>query len=174
MPGGNYLASGIEHNEQGAPTAAGSIHARMNEKRIRKLAPLKARRDLFSVYGPADAPIGLVAWGSVAGVVREALALAARRGISAKLIVPRLMYPVASQVYEEFFASVRAGLVVEQSHQGQIYRLLRMFVDVPRSIELFARSGSNPFTPVELVARIQDLATLLQRAGVEEFEPQLD
>jgi 2-oxoglutarate ferredoxin oxidoreductase subunit alpha len=174
MLGGNYLASGIEHNEQGAPTAAGSIHARMNEKRIRKLAPLKARRDLFSVYGPADAPIGLVAWGSVAGVVREALGMAAKRGISGKLIVPRLMYPVASQVYEEFFASVRAGLVVEQSHQGQLYRLLRMFVDVPRSMESFARSGSNPFTSVELVARIQDLATLIQRAGVEEFEPQLD
>ncbi len=174
MPGGNYLASGIEHNEQGAPTAAGSIHARMNEKRIRKLAPLKTRRDLFSVFGPADAPIGLVAWGSVAGVVREARALAASRGINAKVIVPRLIYPVASQVYEEFFASVRAGLVVEQSHQGQLYRLLRMFVDVPKSMESFARSGSNPFTSLELLARIQDLATLIQRAGVEEFEPQLD
>jgi 2-oxoglutarate/2-oxoacid ferredoxin oxidoreductase subunit alpha len=39
MPGGNYLASGIEHNEAGAPTANGAIHARMNEKRIRKLNP---------------------------------------------------------------------------------------------------------------------------------------
>jgi 2-oxoglutarate ferredoxin oxidoreductase subunit alpha len=174
MAGGNYLASGIEHNEEGAPTAAGAIHARMNEKRIRKLAPLKARRDLFDVYGPADAPIGLVSWGSVSGVVREALAEAARRGITAKLIVPRLMYPVASQIYQEFFASVRVGMVIEQSHQGQLYRLLRMFVDLPRTIESFARSGSNPFTPGELVGRIQDLATTVQRAGVEEFEPQLD
>ena len=47
MPGGNYLASGIEHNERGAPTASGALHARMNEKRIRKLDPLKRRRDLF-------------------------------------------------------------------------------------------------------------------------------
>src|SRR6185295_7927640 len=46
LAGGNYLASGIEHNERGAPTASGQIHERMNEKRIRKLAPLKARRDL--------------------------------------------------------------------------------------------------------------------------------
>ncbi|HET9263620.1 MAG TPA: 2-oxoacid:acceptor oxidoreductase subunit alpha [Vicinamibacterales bacterium] len=174
MAGGNYLASGIEHNEEGAPTAAGAIHARMNEKRIRKLAPIKARRELFSVYGPADAPIGLVSWGSVSGVVREALGEAARRGISAKLIVPRLMFPVASQIYEEFFASVRAGLVIEQSHQGQLYRLLRMFVNVPRWMESFSRSGSNPFTPVELVGRIQHLATIIERAGVEEFEPQLD
>jgi 2-oxoglutarate ferredoxin oxidoreductase subunit alpha len=174
MAGGNYLASGIEHNEHGAPTAAGAVHARMNEKRIRKLAPLKGRRDLFSIYGRPDAPIGLVSWGSVAGVVREALAMAARQGLDAKLIVPRLLYPVASHVYEEFFASVRSGLVIEQSHQGQLYRLLRMFVDVPHSVESFARSGSNPFTPTELVDRLQQLANHIQRAGVEEFEPQLD
>jgi 2-oxoglutarate ferredoxin oxidoreductase subunit alpha len=174
VEGGNYLASGIEHNEHGAPTASGAMHARMNDKRIRKFAPLKSRRDLFDVYGPADAPIGVVSWGSVAGVVREALGYAERSGVRAKLLVPRLIYPVAQQVYEEFFASVRAGLVVEQSHQGQLYRLLRMFVDVPRGVESFARSGSNPFTPKELVRRLQDLAVAVQRSRVPELESQLD
>ncbi|HSC28351.1 MAG TPA: hypothetical protein VLD67_13815, partial [Vicinamibacterales bacterium] len=173
-PGGNYLASGIEHNEQGAPTATGSVHARMNDKRIRKLAPLKGRRDLFDIYGPADAPIGLVSWGSVAGVVQEALAAAAESGVEAKLLVPRLLLPVAAQVFEDFFASVRAGLVVEQSHQGQLYRLLRMYVDVPRGVGAFARSGSNPFTPGELVERLRELAFNIHRAGVPELEPQLD
>ena len=43
MEGGNYLASGIEHNERGAPTASGEMHARMNEKRIRKLDAAEAR-----------------------------------------------------------------------------------------------------------------------------------
>lgn len=174
VEGGNYLASGIEHNEHGAPTASGAMHARMNDKRIRKFAPLKSRRDLFDVYGPADAPIGVVSWGSVSGVMREALGRAERRGVRAKLLVPRLIYPVAQQVYEEFFASVRAGLVVEQSHQGQLYRLLRMFVDVPRGVESFARSGSNPFTPGELVRRLQDLAVAIQRSRVPELESQLD
>ena len=51
MKGGNYLASGIEHNEDGAPTSSGEVHARMNEKRLRKLEPLKRRRDLFLVEG---------------------------------------------------------------------------------------------------------------------------
>jgi 2-oxoglutarate ferredoxin oxidoreductase subunit alpha len=174
VAGGNYLASGIEHNERGAPTASGVMHARMNEKRIRKFTPLKGRRDLFDIYGPADAPIGVVSWGSVAGVAREALARVERSGVRVKLLVPRLLYPVAQQVYEEFFASVRAGLVVEQSHQGQLYRLLRMFVDVPRGVESFARSGSNPFTPAELARRLQDLAVAVQRARVPELESQLD
>ena len=45
----------------GAPTASGAIHARMNEKRIRKLNPLKTRRDLFDVYGDPKAAIGVIA-----------------------------------------------------------------------------------------------------------------
>jgi 2-oxoglutarate ferredoxin oxidoreductase subunit alpha len=146
----------------------------MNEKRIRKFTPLRGRRDLFDVYGPCDAAVGVVSWGSVSGVVREALVRAERNGVRAKLLVPRLLYPVAQQVYEEFFASVRAGVVVEQSHQGQLYRLLRMFIDIPRGVESFARSGSNPFTPAEVTSRLQDLAVSVQRARVPALESHVD
>ena len=174
MAGGNYLASGIEHNEAGAPTAAGAMHAKMNEKRIRKLDTLKSRRDLFDVYGDPKAEIGIVSWGSVAGVVREALRVTEQQGVRAKLLVPRLLYPIAHRIYQEFFASVRAGLVIEQSHQGQLYRLLRMFVDLPPGVEAFARSGSNPFTPDEIAQRLRDLAVATQRKRAGELEPSID
>jgi 2-oxoglutarate ferredoxin oxidoreductase subunit alpha len=99
---------------------------------------------------------------------------AAQQGVRAKLLVPRLLYPVAQQVYEDFFASVRSGFVVEQSHQGQLYRLLRMFVDMPRGIESFARSGSKPFTPTDISQRLRDAAVAAQRLVVGELEPHLD
>jgi 2-oxoglutarate/2-oxoacid ferredoxin oxidoreductase subunit alpha len=174
MPGGNYLASGIEHNESGAPTASGAVHAQMNEKRLRKFATLMARRDLFEIHGPFDAPIGIVSWGSVSGVAREALDLARRIGVSAKLLVPRLLYPVAQQVFEEFFASVRTGFIVEQSHQGQLYRLLRMFVELPRGMTSLSRSGSNPFTPLELMNHLRDQAIALERVAIPELETHSD
>ena len=171
MPGGNYLASGIEHNENGAPTASGEMHARMNEKRLRKLDPLKQRAHLFEVEGPADAPLGLVAWGSLAGTAREARRLAAAEGLRVKLMVPRLLYPVSETAYDAFFRSVRRGLVVEQSHQGQLFRLMRMFVDVPRGVEQLARSGANPIRPDEILDRVRQMAMALQR--VREHELQL-
>ena len=65
---------------------------------------------------------------------------------------------------------MRAGLVVEQSHQGQLYRLLRMFVDLPDGLAPFARSGANPFTPSEIVDRLVELAQALQRARVPDVE----
>jgi 2-oxoglutarate/2-oxoacid ferredoxin oxidoreductase subunit alpha len=162
MPGGNYLAAGIEHNEVGRPTASGEMHARMNEKRFRKFNPLKNRRDLFVIEGEPDAPIGLVSWGSVAGVAQEALRLAQAEGLHVKLLIPKLLYPVVESVYQDFFASVRRGLFVEQSFQSQLYRLARMYVDFPTLVQPLAKSGSNPILPSEVLQRIREMVVAIQ------------
>jgi len=172
MPGGNYLGSGIEHNEHGDPTASGVMHARMNDKRFRKLEPLRHERNLFLVEGDPGAQLGLVSWGSSAGVCREVLVHAQAEGLRVKLLVPYLLYPVVEETYREFFASVRAGLVVEQSHQGQLYRILRMMIDVPACVQPFCRSGANPFRPREIVARLRELTLAMQRHGSNTRQPQ--
>jgi 2-oxoglutarate ferredoxin oxidoreductase subunit alpha len=171
MEGGNYLASGIEHTQTGAPTATGSVHAEMTAKRSRKLNPLKKRADLFLEYGQTNAPLALVAWGSVAGIAEEARQLAQHEGLKVKLLVPKLLYPVAEDVYRAFFSSVQKGIVVEQSYQGQLWRLLRMFVDVPHGIEPFARPSAVPISPEELVARLKQMAVELQRSRIPEAAP---
>ena len=56
MPGGNYLASGIEHNERGAPTASGEIHARMNEKRLAQARSAQAAARPVPDRGRRDGP----------------------------------------------------------------------------------------------------------------------
>ncbi len=159
LKGGNYLAAGIEHDERGAPTASGEMHARMNDKRLRKMDPLRQRRDLFVVEGDPDATVGLVSWGSVAGVALEALELARAEGLKVRLLIPKLLYPVAEDIYRDFFAPLRRCLVVEQSHQGQLHRLIRMWVPVPAGFESLAKSGSNPIAPAEVLAALRQLAT---------------
>lgn len=157
MADGNYLASGIEHNEKGAPTASGAMHARMNEKRLAKFNPLKKRRDLFHIEGDPVAPLGIISWGSVAGVALEALRQARAQGIQVKLMIPKLLYPVAEEIYSEFFRSIDRCFVVEQSHQGQLYRIIRMWVHVPTEFQSLAKSGSNPISPEEVLAKIKEM-----------------
>jgi 2-oxoglutarate ferredoxin oxidoreductase subunit alpha len=170
---GNYLASGIEHNEHCAPTAKGEIHARMNEKRIRKLNQLKQRTDLFFIEGDSDSEIGLIGWGSVAGIVREALHAARSQGIKVKLLIPTLLYPIAEEIYSDFFSGLKKGIVVEQSHQGQLYRIIRMFVNVPSGLESFCKSGANPILVSEIVERLRVMVIDLQCERMPETEPQL-
>jgi 2-oxoglutarate/2-oxoacid ferredoxin oxidoreductase subunit alpha len=154
MAKGAYLGSGIEHAEDGSPTANGVVHAMMNEKRLRKLDPLHRATDLVRIEGDADAPLALVSWGSSAGVCLEALQQCRMRGTPAKLFIPYLVYPVNEELMKRFFASVKRGLVVEQSHLGQFYRLIRMFVDVPSGVRSLCRSGANPFQPSEIVSHL--------------------
>jgi 2-oxoglutarate ferredoxin oxidoreductase subunit alpha len=161
MKGGSYLAAGIEHNERGDPTSNGEMHERMNNKRLNKLNPLKQRRDLFVLEGDPAAPIGLIAWGGIAGVALEAVRLAQAQGLPVKLLIPKLLYPVAEEVYRDFFQSLSRCLVVEQSHQGQLHRIIRMWVDVPAHFTSYARSGANPITPGSIVARLSALAPSL-------------
>jgi len=172
LKGGNYLAAGIEHNEQGDPTARGSIHQQMTDKRFRKLLPLRERKDLFHLEGDESAPLALLSWGSTAGVCREALRLARAEGLQVKLLVPWLLYPIAEDVYRRFFASVKAGVVVEQSQQGQLYRILRMELDLPPGLHSFCRTGANPFRPAEVVAALRDAALGLQRRAQNHQQPQ--
>ena len=158
MKGGNYLAAGIEHDTEGAPNSNGEMHARMNDKRLNKLNPLKKRRDLFITEGDAAATLGVVSWGSVAGVAQEAVRAARAEGIKVKLLVPKLLYPVAEEIYANFFASLRRCIVVEQSHQGQLHRLIRMWVDVPPEFTALAKSGANPIAPEELIERLRAMS----------------
>jgi 2-oxoglutarate ferredoxin oxidoreductase subunit alpha len=172
MLGGTYLASGIEHVESGAPTNSGSVHQRMNDKRTKKFDPLKDRKDLFEVTGNPDAPIAMIAWGSVAGVCREALLMAKEQGIDVKLLVPYLLYPVAEGAYNDFFASVQKGLVIEQTHLAQFHKLLRMHLDLPKGLKSLARSGANPFLPGEIVVALNHLLSELQRSHEGKLQPQ--
>jgi 2-oxoglutarate ferredoxin oxidoreductase subunit alpha len=171
MKGGNYVGAGIEHNEHGDPTASGSLHQRMNEKRIRKFDRLCQRDDLFRIEGDPSAPLALVSWGSSAGVCREALALATAEGLRVKLLVPYLLYPVSEGIYRRFFATVKAGLVVEQSYLGQLYRVLRMMTDVPAGLTSFSRSGANPFRPAEIVRELRDRALAFEQREAEARSP---
>jgi len=163
MKGGGYLAAGIEHDESGAPNSNGTMHARMSEKRLRKLDPLQRRRDLFFIEGDPEAALGLVSWGSVAGIALEAVRAARAEGIAVKLLVPKLIYPVATEIYEEFFAPLQLCLVVEQSQQGQLHRLLRMWTTVPEEFISLTRCGANPIAPQDLLEQIR---SLVKTAGV--------
>lgn len=158
LKGGGYLAAGIEHNEKGDPTSSGEMHERMNDKRLNKMNPLKRRHDLFVLEGDPRAEVGVISWGSIAGVALEAVRAVRARGIGVKLLIPKLLYPIAEDVYRDFFASVERCLVVEQSHQGQLFRLIRMWTDVPREFLSLAKSGANPIAPATVADQIITLA----------------
>ena len=163
MPGGNYLAAGIEHNEVGRPTASGEMHARMNEKRFRKFNPLKNRRDLFVVEGDPDAPIGLVSWGSVAGVAQGSAAPGAGGRVARE-----------TARAQTALSGGRTGLpgLFRLGQTRAVYRAILPGATLPAGAGCMwiSRRWSNrwpgaaptPFSPREVLERLREMVVALQ------------
>ncbi len=156
MRGGAYVAAGIEHDELGDPTSSGDVHERMNEKRIRKLEPLRDREDLVLRFGPEDARVGVISWGSTVSALREVLDVLAQKERHFKILAPSVLYPLPTAIVQRFVDSVDRILIIEMNHLGQFYRYLRMHVDFPAGkVKTYHRSGGRVFDVREVMEQVE-------------------
>jgi pyruvate/2-oxoacid:ferredoxin oxidoreductase alpha subunit len=156
MKNGMYQTNGLEHDEAGRPNSLYLTHERMNEKRYRKLWPIRDRYHTFRRYGPARADLGILCWGSSKGAVQEAVLAANARGEKVAAFVPQVIYPFPKRDFEEFLAQVGELLIVELSYTAQFYKYLRTFLNLPEGhTHVFKRSGGKNLTVAEVDREIQ-------------------
>jgi 2-oxoglutarate ferredoxin oxidoreductase subunit alpha len=156
MKNGMYQTNGLEHDEAGRPNSLYLTHEKMNEKRYRKLWEIRDRYHSFRRYGPAEADLGVLCWGSSKGPVQEAVLAANARGEKVAAFVPQMIYPFPKQQFEEFLSQVRELLVVELSYTAQFYKYLRTFLNLPEGrTHVFKRSGGKNLTVAEVDREIR-------------------
>jgi 2-oxoglutarate ferredoxin oxidoreductase subunit alpha len=157
-PGGIYQTNGLEHDEAGRPSSGYLLHERMNAKRYRKLRPIRDAYRFHRRYGPRDAEIGILCWGSSKGAVREAVRRAGERGEKVAAFVPQVLYPFPKNEFEDFLRGLKRILVVELSYSAQFYKYLRTFLDLPEArTHIYKRSGGKSLTAAELDTEIAKL-----------------
>ena len=152
--GGGFSATGIEHDEDCELSYEPDNHRRMTEKRWKKLNLLLQGPDLFKRYGPLDAEVGVIGWGSSEGVIREAVAQANEKGYRVAAFHPKLLHPMPNEL-GDFIRSVKTVIVPELNYTGQFAKELRAryLVDV---VQLNKVAGL-PFTPNEILAKIEEV-----------------
>jgi 2-oxoglutarate ferredoxin oxidoreductase subunit alpha len=165
---GMYQTNGLEHDESGSPNSLYLGHEKMNAKRYRKLWPIRERYHGFSHYGPEDADVGIVCWGSSGGAVREAVAAANARGEKVSAFVPKVIYPFPKKDFERFVAGVGELLVVELSYTAQFYKYLRTFLTLPEGrTQVYKRSGGKDLTVAEVTREIRRVQSIALSHGME-------
>jgi len=127
-PGGQYTAEGLTHTYRGTPTSSEADHRIQLDKRRDKLERFHYGDHWATIEGSGE--LAVITWGSLAGPVREAIGRAARDGIEATLVAPRL--------------------AVEQSHGAQFHRYLRAHYDLPGAVKVLSRPGPRPIGPDEI------------------------
>jgi len=156
IKGGEYQTNGLEHDETGKPSSMHVVHEKMNAKRYRKLRPVRDKYSFFRTYGPEDADLGILCWGSCKGPVKEAVLRAAGRGEKVAAFVPQLLYPFPHHEFRRFLSGIRDIIIFELSYSAQFYKYLRTFLDLPEGhTYLYKRSGGKNLTVGEVEDKIQ-------------------
>ena len=123
--GGQYVATGLEHNESGRPRSDANNHRQMTDKRFSKLELARQAAPPAHYYGDQDADVGILCWGSSWGTVIEAIDVAAKKGIRVAAMAPRMVWPLPDGQLLPFIESKRVVLVPEMNYSGQFAQLMR-------------------------------------------------
>jgi len=151
QPGGEYIATGIEHKESGSPTEFPQDHEAMTDKRFKKLSTVEQDFAPVEREGAACAEIGFISWGTTQGAVREAMQRFRQIGLQAAALYPKLLWPLPVKALEAFAASVNKVIVVEANQQGQLAALLRARTKIhPGLIQLYT---GVPISPWDIFGR---------------------
>jgi 2-oxoglutarate ferredoxin oxidoreductase subunit alpha len=124
-PGVWSEVTGNEHDEWGHVSVNPVNRVRQMRKRMEKM--VKARDDLppARLFGPAEAKIGFIGFGGTSGPILESLRLLEARGIRARYLQARTLFPVPAHELDPFLTSVDVAYVVEHNYTGQFARLVR-------------------------------------------------
>jgi 2-oxoglutarate/2-oxoacid ferredoxin oxidoreductase subunit alpha len=154
MPGGQYTADGLTHNERGIPTSNENDHRVQLDKRRGKLEQFSYGDHWATLEG--DGELAVITWGSLTGAAREAVNQLRASGFAARLIAPRLLLPAQPERLNAALEGVDRVLIVEQTHGGQFHRYLRAHYDLPVEVRLLNRPGPLPIRPSEIARAVME------------------
>jgi pyruvate/2-oxoacid:ferredoxin oxidoreductase alpha subunit len=140
------------------------MHTAQLDKRGRKfevvadaLCGLEAPLGCMTFGAPeGDAEVGVITWGSTAGVVREAVETLAQAGHPVAALIPAVIHPLPAERILAFARNLKAIVVPEVNRSGQFAAWIRAHTEL--HLVSLTKYGGLPFTPQEV--RSQVLACL--------------
>ena len=165
MKGYQYIAGSDEHDEAGvliSDILAGvpeyvELRKRMMEKRMRKLDGLRKDTPPPERWGPSDADITLVLWGSTQGAAREAAArVEEREGFHVNTVEFPTLFPFHRDEAVALLKAAKTTLSIEGNFTGQFTRLLRAETGYAPD-HFFGKYDGEPFQAREIAAKILEV-----------------
>ena len=159
VPGHVHTVATDEHMEDGVLISdefTNPIKRReMMEKRMRKVAGIEASVPPPELWGPRDAEVTLIGWGSTKGVIEEACEMLNEQGISANQLQIRWLVPLHGDAILEVLRDSRHTIIVENNYSGQFARYLRSETSFVANGHIRKYDG-EPFMPHHIVEGVKE------------------
>ncbi len=156
--GGQYIATGLEHNEEGLHRYDEATHTIMTQKRFRKLERAALEAPAPDRFGDPTAEVGILTWGSTVGSVIEAIRRAEAEGLRLDMLAPKMLMPLPDAQLRPFIESKRLILLPEVNYTGQFANMVAS--QYPREFVRINIFGGMPFRVDWLLEKIREEVAL--------------
>jgi len=158
--GGIYWNTGDEHDEKGHISEDPENRVKNMDKRMGKLdlaaqeIPLEEKVHFF---GPKDAPITIVSWGSTKGAILDAMDALQEDGISVNFLQIRLISPFPTEYVKEILFRAKKVVNIEMNYTGQLGGVIREMTCFP--IEQYVvKYNGRPMSQEEIYDSVKQIA----------------
>ena len=155
-----YVAATDDHDEEGILISdeytSPPIRRKIQEKRMRKLRDIVREFAPPETYGPEDAEVTLLGWGSTKGVISEAVDLLNQRGIRTNQLQIRYLHPFQSDQVIQILEKGRHVFCVEVNYSAQFARHLRAETGLSVDGHILRYDG-EPLEPEYIVSEVRAL-----------------
>lgn len=151
VEGAVQLLNSYEHDEHGYGAAAeeASIRVAQNEKRMGKLELAKELVPRPRTYGPDQADLSVLVFGTTKMPALEAMAWLEDEGVAVNLMQVVTLAPFPADEVAQFLAAGKRTAIIEGNYTGQLQGLVRQecLVDVDHTLH---RYDGRPFSPEQV------------------------
>jgi 2-oxoglutarate/2-oxoacid ferredoxin oxidoreductase subunit alpha len=156
--GTEYVSATDEHDEEGIVISdvftAPPVRRKIMEKRMKKMEGVLKELKPPKLEGPADAPVTLIGWGSTLGVIREARALLAAKGIQTNHLHIKYLHPFHTAEVTAILKKSKKLISVEGNYAGQFTRFLRAETGISVHDTVLKYDG-EPFEPAIISSEVE-------------------
>jgi 2-oxoglutarate ferredoxin oxidoreductase subunit alpha len=153
-----YVAATDDHDEEGVLISDvfcnPAVRRKIAEKRMKKLD--LALKDLPApkIEGPADADVTLIGWGSMHGVIHEAVQQLNASGVRANQLHFKYLLPFHGEEATAILKKTKRTICVEMNSTGQFARHLR--AETSHAVgDMILKYDGEPFEPRQIAAQVR-------------------
>lgn len=147
MKNGLFLSTGLEHNEEGKPAEAPSMHVSQTDKRLRKLETVAdAYEPFLNNAKHEECDVLVIGITSSRGAIEEAVEQLEAEGHKINHLQLRLIKPFPKKQLMPFYEKAKKVVICEQNATAQLADLFR--INMPNKCKLHSclKYDGNPFT----------------------------
>ena len=143
-----------EHDEYGQICEDVVVRNQQNEKRMRKVEAARAEMKAPLRYGPPDAPLTLLTWGSTLGPLRMAVDTLNATGKPANIVQIMDVWPLPVDKVTAALGQAKKLIAVEQNHTGQMATLVRAHTGIEVD-GLIRKYDGRPMSPEYILSQLK-------------------